>query len=164
MSSGNKFFIIACIVVVALIVQALFVIADQRDTPHDAAVKFAKAYFMLGEDMAEYLCSEITADEDTNVVNDYLWRVAAEARAEGYATSYMRMVLSHIDTKTQMVDDNTAEVHLTCNRRRSINLAFALVAKLFFLGDTYPVDETLTLIREDDRWKVCGQPFALIES
>jgi hypothetical protein len=37
------------------------------------------------------------------------------------------------------------------------------VAKIFSLGETYKVEETLTLVKEDDLWKVCGEPFALIE-
>jgi hypothetical protein len=76
----------------------------------------------------------------------------------------MKMVLSHIDTKTRMLDEKTAEVHLTCLRRRSIHPVFALVGKIFFLGETHPVDTTLTLVREDNRWKVCGQPFSLVGS
>jgi hypothetical protein len=38
------------------------------------------------------------------------------------------------------------------------------VAKIFFLGDSHKVEETLTVVKEDDGWKVCGQPFSLIES
>jgi len=37
------------------------------------------------------------------------------------------------------------------------------VAKIFCLGDTYQVEETLTVVKEDDGWKVCGQPFSLTE-
>jgi hypothetical protein len=40
---------------------------------------------------------------------------------------------------------------------------YGIVAKLFFLGETHKVEETLTLVKENDRWKVCGEPFALIE-
>lgn len=164
MRDGNKFIVFGSIVLLALILQAAFVIADRKDFPHDTAVEFAKAFFMLDKDMAAYLCNEITAEESNNAVDEYLWRIAEEARAEGFQPGYMKMVLSQIDTKTKMVDDNTAEVHLTGLRRRSINPVFALVGKLFFLGETYPVDETLTMVREDNRWKVCGQPFALVES
>jgi hypothetical protein len=74
----------------------------------------------------------------------------------------MKMALLHIETETQMVDDNVAEVRINCNRRRTINPVFAIVAKIFCLGETYKVEETLTLVKEDDLWKVCGEPFALI--
>jgi hypothetical protein len=63
-----------------------------------------------------------------------------------------------------MVDENTAEILITGQRRRSINPVFATVAKIFCLGDTYKFEETLTVVKEDDGWKVCGQPFSLSES
>ena len=113
--------------------------------------------------MADLICSEMTV-EDADVVDDYLKRVAAEARAEGYDPSWKKMVLSHLELETRMVGENTAEIHITGNRMRSPNLVFGLVSKIFFLGETYKVDDTLTVIKEDDGWKVCGQPFALIES
>lgn len=164
MIGGNKFIIFGSIVLIALILQAAFVIADRKDLPHDTAIEFARAYFMLDKGMAAYLCSEIVAESDNNAVEEYLWRIAEKAKAEGFQPNYMKMVLSDIDTKTTMVDDDTAEVHLSCLRRRSINPVFALIGKLFFLGETYPVNEALTLVREDNRWKVCGQPFALVGS
>jgi hypothetical protein len=36
------------------------------------------------------------------------------------------------------------------------------VAKIFSLGETHNVEETLTLVKEDGLWKVCGEPFALV--
>jgi len=39
-----------------------------------------------------------------------------------------------------------------------------VVAKIFSLGDTYKVKETLTVVKESGGWKVCGQPFSLTES
>ena len=87
---------------------------------------------------------------------------AEQAKSMGFDVSWMKMVLSHIETETQMVDDNVAEVRINCNRRRAVNPVFALVAKLFSLGETYNVEETLTLVKEDGLWKVCGEPFALV--
>lgn len=158
--------VIAGVIIVALILQIVLIGAGagRHETPGAAAAAFSKAYFKLDADMAELLCSEITEDEDADVVGAYLHRVAAEARAEGFAPSWKRMALAHIDLQTEMVDENTANVHISSERRRSINPVFAAVAKIFRLGDTYDVDDTLTVVREDDNWKVCGQPFALIES
>jgi hypothetical protein len=62
-----------------------------------------------------------------------------------------------------MLDENTAEVRLTSSSMRSVNPVFGLVSKIFFLGETYDVDETLTVVKEADGWKVCGQPYTLIE-
>jgi len=113
--------------------------------------------------MADRLCSELTADVEADAVNDYINRVADEARADGFKPGWMRMALSHIEVETEMLDENTAEVHLTSRRMRSINPVYGLVSKVFFLGETYDVAETLTVIKEEDGWKVCGQPFSLIE-
>ena len=163
MSSGSKILVLATVIIVAFILQIVLIAADRHETPGTVAVAFSKAYFNLDIDMADLICSEMT-DEDADVVDDYLKRIAAEARAEGFDPSWKKMVLAHIELETEMVDENMAEVQITCERRRSINPVFAAVAKIFFLGDTYKVEETLTVVREDDGWKVCGQPFSLTES
>ena len=161
MDRGSKFIIFASVVFVAFILQLVLIASDHHESPGKAAVEFSKAYFKLSSSMDERLCSDITGEGD--VVGDYLNRVADEARADGFDASWMKMALSHIETETQMLDDNTAEVQITCIRRRSANPVYGIVAKLFSLGETHTVEETLTLVNEDDRWKVCGEPFALIE-
>ena len=163
MSSGSKIVVLATVIIVAFILQIVLIVADRHETPGTVAVAFSKAYFNLDVDMADLICSEMTA-EDADVVDDYLKRVAAEARTEGFDPSWKKMVLAHIELETEMVDENMAEVQISCERRRSINPVFASVAKIFFLGDTYKVEETLTVVKEDDGWKVCGQPFSLTES
>lgn len=164
MGSGSKFMILGAVVIVAFILQVGLIVIDRHESPGGVAVEFSKAYFYLNADMADMLCSELTGDEDTDVVNDYLHRVAAEARAEGFKPSWKKMALAHIELQTEMVDENTAQIQITAQRRRSINPVFAAVATIFFLGDTYEVEETLTVVKEEDGWKVCGQPYALIES
>jgi len=164
MGSGSKIGIIAAVIIVAFILQIGLIGADRHSSPGTAAVDFSKAYFNLDADMADSLCSEIMEAEDADIVNDYLNRVADEARAEGFKPSWMKMVLSHIELETRMVDENTAEIHISAHRRRSPNPVFGMVAKIFLLGETYEVEGTLTVVKEDDGWKVCGQPFSLIES
>jgi hypothetical protein len=164
MGSGSKIVVFGTVIIVAFILQIVLIGADRHETPGTVAVDFSKAYFKLDADMADLLCSEMTEDEDVDVVDDYLNRVAVEARDEGFDPSWKKMVLAHIELETEMVDENTAEIQITCERRRSINPVFGAVAKIFFLGDTYKVEETLTVVKEDDGWKVCGRPFSLIES
>jgi hypothetical protein len=163
MGSGSKIIILATVVIVAFVLQLALIGADRNETPGTVAVDFSKAYFSLDADMADQLCSEMAGDEDADVVDDYIQRVAAEARAEGFEPGWKKMALAHIELKTEMVDDNTAKVQITCERRRSMNPVFGTVAKIFCLGDTYHVEETLTLVKEEGGWKVCGQPFSLIE-
>ena len=163
MDSGNKFMVLAAVVIGALVLQVGLIIADRHDSPGKAAVEFSKAYFKQNECMAYRLCSDIIADEEIDVVNDYINRVADEARIDGFKPRWMRMALSHTEVEVEMLDENTAEVHLTSSSMRSINPVFGLVSKVFLLGESYEVDETLTVVKETDGWKVCGQPYALIE-
>jgi hypothetical protein len=162
MGSNSKFLKIAAVIVAAFILQILLVMADHHESPAKAAVEFSKAYFKLNHAMEKRLCREITEDGESDVVGDYLDRVADQAKSEGFDASWMKMALLHIETETQMLDDNVAEVRINCNRRRAVNPVFAIVAKIFSLGETYKVEDTLTLVKEDDLWKVCGEPFALI--
>lgn len=163
MGSKSIFPKIAGVIFLAFILQIVLVIADRHESPGKAAVEFSKAYFKLDKGMGKLLCSDIAADGEGEVVDDYLNRVADQAKSEGFDVSWKKMALLHIETETQMLDDNVAEVRIHCNRRRAPNPVFALVAKIFRLGETYQVEETLTLVKEDDNWKVCGEPFSLIE-
>ena len=163
MGSKSIFPKIAAVVFLAFILQIVLVTADHHESPAKAAVEFSKAYFKLDDSMEERLCSELIEDDESDVVDGYLYRVADQAKSEGFDVSWMKMALLHIETETQMLEDNIAEVRINCNRRRAVNPVFALVAKIFSLGETYKVEETLTLVKEDDVWKVCGEPFALIE-
>ena len=164
MGGKSKFPTIAAVIVVAFILQIVLVLADHQESPGKAAVEFSKAYFKLNKAMEKRLCREITEEGESDVVSDYLNRVADQAKSEGYDASWMKMALSHVETETQMVDDNVAEVRINCTRRRAVNSVYALVAKLFSLGETHNVEETLTLVKEDGLWKVCGEPFGLFGS
>jgi hypothetical protein len=163
MGSKSIFPKIAAVIFVAFILQIVLAISDRHESPAKAAVEFSKAYFKLNKGMGKLLCSDIAKDGESEVVDDYLYRVADQARSEGFDASWMKMALLHIETETQMLDDKVAEVRIICKRRRAVNPVYALVAKIFSLGETYKVEETLNLVKEDDRWKVCGEPFSLIE-
>ncbi len=163
MKNGNKVLVLVSVVIVAFILQVILIIVDHHDSPGKAAVEFSQAYFKLSPSMADQLCSEITADEDGNVVGDYINRMADEARANGFEPGWMKMALSHIKLTTKMVNPNTAEVHITCTRRRAMNPVFGIVSKIFSLGETHKVVATLTVVKEGGTWKVCGQPYSLIE-
>jgi hypothetical protein len=162
MVGNSKIPTIAAVIVIAFILQIVLILADHHDSPGVAAVDFSKAYFKLSPAMEKRLCNDISEDGASDVVNDYLARVADQARSEGFDVSWMRMALFHIETETQMIEDNVAEVRISCRRRRAVNPVFAFVAKIFSLGETHQVEETLTVVKENDSWKVCGEPFALI--
>ena len=164
MLTGKNLMIVGFVVVVFVILQGLLISVGKVDSPKEAAVDFAKAYFMLdGASMSELLCSEITENEKVDMVDAYLHSVAEQARSMGFSKSYMRNQLSHVSTEIQMSDGNKAKVRITGDRFRSINPVYALVGRLFFLIESHEVDETLTLVKEDGSWKVCGRPFSLSE-
>ena len=164
MLTGKNVMIIGFVVGVFVVLQGLLIGigVGKAGSPVEAAVDFTKAYFMLdGDSMTELLCREIVEDEEVDLVDDYLNSVAEEARSMGFSQSYMQNQLSHISTEVQMTDENQAKVKITGERLRSINPVFAIVGKLFFLIESHKVDKTLTLVKEDNEWKVCGEPFSL---
>jgi hypothetical protein len=152
------------VILIAVILQVILIRVGKTDSPAEAAVDFTKAYFMLdGTSMSKLLCAEILESDKANIVDEYLNRVADEARSMGFSRSYMRNQLSHIHTHIQMTDENNARVRITGERMRSINPIFALIGNLFFLIESHKVDVTLTLVKEDDKWKVCSKPLLLSE-
>ena len=164
MLTGKNIMIIGIVVGIFVVLQGLLIGVSKVDSPVEAAVDFAKAYFMLDADsMTELLCREIVEDEQVDIVDAYLNSVAVQARSMGFSQNYMRNQLSHISTEVEMTGENKAKVKITGERLRSINPVFALIGKLFFLIESHEVDETLIMVKEDDKWKVCGKPFSMSE-
>jgi hypothetical protein len=164
MDSGSKFLTFTSIIMLALILQVVLAVADQRDNPEKAAIEFTEAYFWLDPSMADRLCKALVPGAENNAVQSYLQRIDQEARSLGYEFNYMKQGLYHIETKTTLKSPDTAVVTLKGERRRTINPVFGLVARWFFIGEVHPVEAALELIKEGDRWKVCGKPFRLVES
>ena len=164
MLTGKNMMIFGLVIGIFVILQGGLISVGQVDSPAEAAVEFAKAYYLLdGSSMTEWLCSEFSEDEGAVMVDGYLHQSAEKARAMGFSPSYMKNQLSHVKTEIKMTDENNAKVRITGERLRSINPVYALIGKLFFLIETHKVDETLTLVKEDGKWKVCGRPFSLAE-
>jgi hypothetical protein len=164
MDSGSKFLTFTSVIMLGLILQVVLAVADQRDDPEKAALEFAQAYFWLDPAMADRLCKDLAGDSENSAAQAYLQRIDLKARSLGYEFSYMKQGLFHIDAKTSLKGADSAVVTLKAERRRAINPVFGLVARWFGMGEAYPVEETLDLVREGGRWKVCGKPFRLVES
>lgn len=150
-------------VFLGILLQGILIGADSAETPWKVAVKFTKSYFQVDPSMAELLCKRMTDAEEGNPVEKYTQLVNKEAENRGFHLNYMKHILYNIETHTHLIDDTTAEVKITGKRRACINPVFALVAKFFLIGKTYDVNERITVIKEDERWKVCGNPFSLAE-
>ena len=163
MDQGTKFLAFAAVIIIAVILQVGLIIGEDNESPAQTAIDFANAYFKLDESMGQYLCSELIEDEAADVVGDYLHQVAEEAKAMGFKKNYMKTALSHVETRTEMQDENTAIVTIKGKRSRYLNPVFGAIATMFFLTESYEVDKTLQVIKENGQWKVCGTPFMLAE-
>ncbi|NOQ20888.1 MAG: hypothetical protein GQ571_13095 [Desulfobacterales bacterium] len=165
MLSAKNVMIIGSVIVIFVILQTILILFSSKvNSPAEAAVEFTKAYFMLdGTSMTENLCSEISEGEEADIVGGYLFHAAEQARAMGFSPGYMKNQLSGVHTEINMMDQNSAKVRITGDRLRSINPVFAFVGRLFFLIETHKFDETLTLVKEDGKWRVCSKPFSLSE-
>lgn len=161
MQQGERFFTIVAVLTVALIVQLALVFMAQRENPAEVAVEFTQAYYALDPSMSEHLCSEYASDEGTDPVQAYIYQVKDKAREVGYDLNYMRHRLFNVHTEILSLSEDEALVRITAERKRNINPVFTLIARLFFIGETRQVDETLRLIKEDGHWKVCGEAFSL---
>jgi len=142
-------------VLVGLIVQVSFMGLDSKDSPNKAVIEFAKAYYKLDPSMSERLCEEMATVDEIDVVDEYIYRMSKEAGDRGYGINYMKSQLYEIDTHTVEKKDASAQIRFTAHRRKSINPIYTIVAKIFFIGNTYEVDKTFNVVKEDGKWKVC---------
>lgn len=149
------------VVILAVCLQVVFVFADCKQTATGTAVDFSKAYFLLEADMGKYMCSELVGDEDESASANYLQTMTDEASARGFGKGMVRQMIYHVKTETLAQDAQSATIHVEGLRRTCINPVYAFVAKLFGLGQTQAFEETLELVKEDDKWKVCGTPYGL---
>jgi hypothetical protein len=165
MLSVKNVIILGTVAVIFIILQAVLILSSVKlNDPADVAVDFTKAYFMLdGTSMTENLCREISEDEGADIVGGYLFHTAEQAKAMGFSPGYMKNQLAGVHTETNIMDQTNAKVRVTGERLRSINPIFAFVGRLFFLIETHKFDETLTLVKEEGKWRVCGRPFLLSE-
>lgn len=152
---------IILVLIAGFCVQLLFVFASTEDTPNKAVVEFSKAYFQLDRSMAERICHEQLTSDDVDFVDQYLHRVAMEAKDRGFGIDFMQNKLYHIETMTLKKSDNEAQIRITGKRRISINPVYVIVANVFNLSETYEVDATFDVVREDGQWKVCGNLSSL---
>jgi hypothetical protein len=149
------------LVVLAVCLQVVFVFADCKQSATKTAVDFSKAYFLLDDDIETYLCTDLIGDEEETAASAYLRSKTAEARQRGFSTGMVRKIITHLETETLAQDDDSATIHVSGQSRTCIHPVFAYVANLFRIGQKYTFDETLELIKEDGRWKVCGTPYGL---
>ena len=157
----SKYGPLLVVICLGIIVQALLIPLDCISKPHDTAVAFTKAYLKLDASMAEYLCEDSRTIDEIDMVAQYIHDMTQEAKDRGFGKSYVKNQLYHVLTHTTYTSDSEATVSIHAKTRTAINPVFAWVAKLFFIGETRPFDQTLEVVKVDNQWKVCGSPLSL---
>ena len=152
---------IILVLIVGFLVQVLFSLADQRDTPNKAVVEFSKAYFQLDRSMADRICQKQLTTDDVDIVDQHLYLAAKEANERGFDINFIKNKLYHIETETLSKNDTTAKIRITGKTRVAINHVYPIVAQLFNIGATHEVNQTFNVIKEDSQWKVSGNLFSL---
>ncbi len=144
---------------IAVVLQLALIGIDSQETPVKVAKAFASDYYYLDADMQDYLCEELAADGE--LVSNYLISKEKEAFQRGLGTNYLRHMFTKLHISVVEPGDDKMTVHLTGTTRVCINPAFMMVGRLFGIGQNYSVDETLELVKEGKKWRVCGTPFGL---
>ncbi|RPH49855.1 MAG: hypothetical protein EHM85_12415 [Desulfobacteraceae bacterium] len=162
MEQDNKIQNLTMVILFGIFLQAIFMFGEAKETPNKIAVQFTKAYFTLDKSMAGYLCKTLAPSEDGNIVENYIQKVINEAAERGLSPDFMKSRLFNIETETISRTDKEITLKISADRIVAINPLYALVSKLFQLGKIQKVEDTITVIKEDGKWKVCGKPFSLL--
>jgi hypothetical protein len=142
---------IVAVILIGIALQVIFGFAELKDTPNKAAAEFAQAYYKFDPDMKERLCSKLLEDPEKDYVANYIHRKHHKAKDRGYSLNYLKTGLKDISTTTLSRDENSAVIELKAESKYAL--------RTFFTGERFEVHETFELVKEDDQWKVCGNPF-----
>jgi len=142
---------IALVILLGIALQVVFVFAETKDTPNKAAVEFAEAYFKFDPAMKYMLCGKLCDDQEQDHVAIYIHESSMRARDLGYNLSYLKTGLKDIMTTTLARDENSATIEFKAKSKYAL--------RTFFTGDKFEVHHKFDMIKEDGRWKVCGNPF-----
>ncbi len=154
MSKRINFVSIILTIIAAVIFQVGFICIDIKDTPAKAVKEFAKAYFRIDASMAERLCENRKTVNNTDTIDQYIHEKTKDAADRGFGLSYVRDKLYDARTTTINKSDGSVYVRLTARVRPPL--------KSFFSGEGYrEIDETIKVINDDGKWKVCGKLFSL---
>lgn len=155
----NKVAAMILVLIVGSFVQVLF-FAGSQETPGIAVAEFSKAYFAVDQSMAARICNERLTSDDVDLVDKYIYLTAQKAKNQGFKPDFMKHKLYSIDIETLSQSAANAQVQIKGKSRVAINPVYPYVAQLFNLGETYEVDETINVVKEEGKWKVCGNFFS----
>jgi len=158
----DKIVNIIMVIMFGIFLQIIFMFVEAKETPNKTAVIFTKAYFSLDKSMAGYLCKTLATSEEENIVEKYIQKTETEAAERGLGPDFMKSRLFNIETETISRTDKEITLKISADRIVAINPLYALVSKLFHLSKIHKVEDTITVIKEDGKWKICGKPFSLL--
>jgi hypothetical protein len=148
----------AVVIGIAIVLQLALIGIDCQQTPDKVARNFAEAYYSLNPDMQDYLCASLA---EKGVVDQYLYQKKQQASDRGFSTHYLRHAFTELHVNVEEPGDTAMTIHLHGTTRVFINRPFMIVGKLFGLGRDYPVDAHIDVVKENSRWRVCGNPFGI---
>ena len=165
MGSGNKFLPWVALVVIFIVFQGVFILADSRQTAPRTAEEFIKAYYAMDPDMSDMVCNDLRNRDTVDPAARFIEDVADEAGALGHNLNYMRSQLLTLHTRVVSETDHSAVIHITGTRKRCVHPVFTFIARLPFLslGNTFAVEKTLKLVKEDGHWRVCNNLFTPVD-
>lgn len=153
MGSRNSYAPIAVAIALLVVLQIVLIAVDCRQTPIATAEKFARNFFYLDPAMQEQLCAQLAGNGEA--VREYIYVKTSEFGRRGFGPNYARRMFTKIHLDTLKQDDATARIHIAGDTRTAINPAMMVIGKWFHLGETYPIEMTLDLVKENGRWRVC---------
>ena len=146
MTQDNKIITITLSLLMGIFLQVMLVFADLEDSPNKAALEFTKAYFKYDKAvMADRLCKT----GDTEQLDAYVTLGENEARDRGFSVWYMGKKLYHPETYTLAGDQTKATIEIAGEVAPPLRSFFTKEHKV-------PVRQKLELVKEDGKWKVCG--------
>lgn len=149
-----KFAPILSAIIIGALLQVLFIFPDIKDTPGKAVIEFSTAYFKVHESMADRLCEERKVVNGTDVVEEYIQIKTKEAEERGLSMFYLRDKLYNPRTESVKKNTDSAEIRLTAEVKPPL--------KSFFTQEDYrQIDEIITVVNDNGKWKVCGKLFSL---
>ncbi len=158
MDQSDRISVISMVIFFTAILQSLLIFADTQNSPHTAAIKFTKAYFLFDADaMSSRICKANKVSKQN--VDQYIYRNIKEAKDRGVPVDYLKSRFTHIDAEMISGDEIKALVRVTGMRRISVNPFYGFVAKIFQIGKSYKVELVLSLVKEAEEWKICGNSF-----
>ncbi len=142
----NKIITITLSLLLGIFLQVMFVFADLQDSPNKAVLEFTKAYFRYDKaGMSDRLCKTGDAEQ----LDAYVTHRENEARDRGFSTWFLGKKLYHPQTYTVSADHNKATVKMKCE--------VAPPLRAFFTQESLRhVHQQFDLVKEDGKWKVCG--------